>query len=125
MPRRNPNKLYERRCGACRADFETTRKKATRCPECIAAGRRVHYREYFECTNRFIVFDDTHINCPSCAEIYGIDQSEPSPAQVERFREAERVKRFLEGRDRLLDWLKTRKTPTNPRRETVANLGLI
>lgn len=130
-PKRPPRKLVTRRCGACHDDFETTRQKATRCPQCISEGRRVRYRNCFECGSAFVLFDDTHMNCTACSDALGLDPSELSPEQLERLKEEERLAKFTQTRDRQLAWL-TQRDKTRPARQDTHNhqydltsLGLI
>ena len=109
MPRaKKPAKLITKTCGACHETFETTRPKATRCPRCISGGRKVRYRKCVECSSQFVLFDETHLNCPSCADMLGIGRFELSPEQLERLREEERLAKFLQDRGRDLEWLTRR-----------------
>lgn len=152
-PKRPPRKLVTRRCGACHNDFDTTRQKATRCPQCISQGRRVRYRNCFECGSAFVLFDDTHRNCTTCsdalgldpselspeqlakcttcADALGLDPSELSPEQLERLKEQERLAKFTQARDRQLAWL-TQRDKARPARHDdhnhqydLTSLGLI
>lgn len=135
MPRATPKKplrkCVERRCGACHAVFDTTRPKATRCPQCISQRRKVRYRSCVECTSLFVLFDEAHLNCAPCAAMLGLDQHELSAEQIERLREEERLANFTQARDRQLEWLTRRDVarstqPDNRNHQyDLASLGLI
>lgn len=137
MPRKGtppkPVELITKICGACRKDFITHKPKATRCQSCIDQGHKVHYRNCYECRSPFVLLDDSHMNCPTCAGALGLDdQSILSPEQIERLREEERLSAFIGKRDALLAWLERRdarhkrKPPTpNQMQYDLATLGLI
>lgn len=95
-------------CGACHEDFTTHKAKATRCQPCITEGRRVTYRRCFECDANFMLLDSSHVNCSKCADANGLDQSELTPEQFERYRERDKLEAFIEKRDKLLGWLTAR-----------------
>lgn len=136
MPRKEtppkPKPLISKVCGACREDFVTHRPKAGRCQPCIDQGQKIKYRNCYECRSPFVLLDDLHLNCPSCADAFGLDQSTLSPEQIERLREEERLSEFINRRDSLLQWLKDRerrykrKPPIpNPTQYDLTMLGLL
>jgi hypothetical protein len=71
------------------------------------------------------------MNCAACAEALGIDQDELTPEQLEKLKEAERLSKFIEVRDRQLEWLthrgKAQTAPFNhqPNQYDLTSLGLI
>ncbi|SIT81205.1 hypothetical protein SAMN05421665_1233 [Yoonia rosea] len=110
----------QRTCLCCNVTFEGT-PAATRCKPCRAAGIKVPAkvrakrdnrkprRMCLECRKQFTLEDDTHVNCPSCAEMLGVFQYEMTPEQQAAMVEAENLQKHKERLQRQNEWLTRRE----------------
>lgn len=100
---------HEKTCHACGEHFTTPKANTVRCGPCIAEGREVKHRQCLECRASFPVIDDSHVNCPTCAEMLGVEQYELTPEQAERLAEEERRARTQARIARQAEWLDQRE----------------
>ena len=104
----DPAKLITKLCGACGKEHQTHKPKASRCQPCIDANNRVVTRRCLSCAKQFPDPLGINYNCEPCADQLGIVQDQMTPEQLEALVEAERLEKFLEKRDRQLEWLTAR-----------------
>lgn len=100
---------YEKVCQACHDEFTTHKPKAARCPSCIAEDRKVKKRKCLECSKPFPLFDDTHVNCKSCADFLDLDQADMTPEQAAKLAHEEHLKRHKERLQQQNEWLDARE----------------
>ena len=111
MPIKTPR--GPRICLCCAVTFEGT-PKATRCQPCRTAGIKVPSkprRTCLECKKLFVLEQDDHVNCPSCAAMLGVFQHETTPEQQAAMVEAENIQRHLERLEAQNSWLDAREKP--------------
>lgn len=102
---------HEKTCQACGSDFTTHKARVARCNECIVNGRPVPKRTCLECKRLFTLTDDSHINCPECADLLGVPQFEMSVDQQAKAAEAENLSRHQDRLAAQKAWLDHRAKP--------------
>jgi len=97
-------------CQACGDPYQGT-PKSTRCGTCKSEGRKVRTRKCVECSKQFNLTDESHITCPSCADIFGVEQWDMSPERAEELRAERRKLRWQENLTSFREWLDARECP--------------
>lgn len=121
---------HDKQCMACGCEFTTHKPRASRCNDCLAAGKKVATRKCLECKTQFPLLDDSHVNCKTCSEMLGVTQCEMTPEQQQKLLEAEYLSRHQERLAHQNEWLARREKapkgyPRMNQRTTKTPLGVL